>query len=315
MLAYAGAGPVAAEPVDLSRIVHEMAQLLESSISGQATVVYGLASNLPLIEADDAQLGQVVMNLLTNAAEAVGQGEGRIAISTGTTQIDASNKLASVLGEELPEGTYVHLEVSDTGCGMDSDTRSRIFDPFFTTKFTGRGLGLAAVLGIVRGHGGAIEIESEPGGGTRFRVFFPCASAQSEEVAAEAGAAEQWRGSGTVLVVDDDEGVRELAEETLNRIGFSVLVASNGREGIELFSKHQDEIRAVFLDRTMPGISGKETFEELRRIRSDVRVVLVTGYSEEQTALHFAVKDLVGFLQKPFPPEKLIKKLREALET
>jgi len=282
MLAYAGAGPVAVEPLDLSRVVREMAQLLESSISGQTTVVYRLEANLPLIEADDAQLSQVVMNLLTNAVEAVGEGEGRIAIATGTAQIDAPSGRQTLLGEELPAGTYAYLEVSDTGCGMDADTRSRIFDPFYTTKFTGRGLGLAAVLGIMRGHRGAIEIDSEPGRGTRFRVLFPSASARPAEDAPEAAAGKKWRGSGTILVVDDDEGIRELAEESLRRAGLSVLCASNGREGVETFRKHRDEIRAVLLDRTMPDISGEEAFDEIRRIRPDARIVLVSGYSEER---------------------------------
>jgi PAS domain S-box-containing protein len=314
MLAYAGAEPVAVAPLDLSRVVSEMAQLLESTISGQTTVVYSLQKDLPLIEADDSQLSQVVMNLLTNAVEAVGEGEGRIEIATGTTRIDAASGVETVFGEELPEGTYVYLQVSDTGCGMDPDTRSRIFDPFFTTKFTGRGLGLAAVLGAVRGHRGAIEIESVPGQGTRFRVLFPRASTLREEAVAEAGGGSEWLGSGMILVVDDDGGVRELAQESLERVGLSVLCANTGREGIEIFARHRDEIRAVFLDRTMPDISGEEAFDEIRRIRSDARVVLVSGYSEEQAAQHFAGTELVGFLQKPFLPEMLVKKVRQALE-
>jgi CheY-like chemotaxis protein/two-component sensor histidine kinase len=314
MLAYAGAGPVAAEPLDLSRVVREMVQLLESSISGQATLVFAMDPDLPPIEADDAQLSQVVMNLLTNAAEALGEEEGRIAISTGSIEVEANGGLESVLGEELPEGTYVYLEVRDSGCGMDPDTRARIFDPFFTTKFTGRGLGLAAVLGIVRGHRGAIEIESEPDRGTRFRVLFPCAGARDEDPAPEPTAADRWRGSGTVLVVDDDQGVRELAQESLQRVGMDVLCAGSGREGVEIFSRRGDEIRAVLLDRTMPGISGETALEEIRKIRLDARVVLISGFSEEQAAQNFADEKFVGFLQKPFPPEMLIKKLREVLD-
>jgi PAS domain S-box-containing protein len=310
MLTYAGIGPVAVEPVDLSRVVREMAQLLESSISGQSTVVYRLDANLPLFEADDAQLSQVVMNLLTNAVEAVGEGEGRIAMATGTTQVDASSGLQTPFGEDLPEGAYVYLEVSDTGCGMDDETRSRIFDPFFTTKFTGRGLGLAAVLGIVRGHRGAIEIESEPGRGTRFRVLFPSARAQRAADAPESVNGREWRGSGMILVVDDDEGVRDLAEESLKRAGLSVLCASDGRTGVETFHQHQDEIRAVLLDRTMPDISGEEAFDEIRRIRPDARIVLVSGYSQERAVQGFSDRDLAGFLQKPFLPETLIEKIR-----
>jgi PAS domain S-box-containing protein len=313
MLAYAGAEPVAVEHVDLSRVVRELSQLLESSISGQTTVVYALADDLPPIEADDAQIGQVVMNLLTNAVESVGEGAGRISISTGTTIIDATSKRQSAFGGDLPSGNYAYLEVSDNGCGMDDETRARIFDPFFTTKFTGRGLGLAAVMGVVRGHGGAIEIESDVDRGSRFRVLFPCVSGESAGAVVRMDSALDWRGSGTVLVVDDDEAVRDLTSEGLRRVGLDVLTAVDGREGIAVFERHRDEIRAVFLDRTMPDVSGEEAFDAIRRIDPDARVVLVSGYSEEQAAERFANRGLVGFLQKPFRLESLVQKLRDAL--
>jgi len=315
MLAYAGAEPVAVEPVDLSRVVRELTQLLESSISGQTTVLYALADDLPPIEADNAQVGQVVMNLLTNAVESVDEGAGRISIETGFMQIDETTKLQTAFGDELEGGTYAFLAVTDNGCGMDDETRARIFDPFFTTKFTGRGLGLAAVLGVVRGHGGAIEIESEVGRGSCFRVFFPSISDGSEELAAESAADPEldWRGSGTILVVDDDKAVRELIDSGLQRAGFDVLHAADGREGIAVFQEHRNEIRAVFLDRTMPNVSGEEAFEAIRSIDPDAHVVLVSGYSERQAAERFANRGLVGFLQKPFRIESLIKTLREAL--
>jgi len=316
MLAYAGAEPVAVEPVDLSRVVRELTQLLESSISGQTTVTYALANDLPAIEADDTQVGQVVMNLLSNAVESVEEGTGRILIETGTLLVDETTKLQTAFGDELERGTYVFLAVTDNGCGIDDEIRSRIFDPFFTTKFTGRGLGLAAVMGIVRGHGGVIEIESEVGRGSRFRVLFRCAADQSDELGGEqtADPGLEWRGSGAVLVVDDDESVRELIDMGLRRVGFDVLQAADGREGVAVFERHRDEIRAVFLDRTMPDVSGEEAFEAIRRIDPDARVVLVSGYSEKQAAERFANRGLVGFLQKPFRLEALIKKLRDALD-
>jgi PAS domain S-box-containing protein len=316
MLAYAGAEPVAVEPVDLSRVVRELTQLLESSISGQTTVIYALADELPAVEADSTQLGQVVMNLLTNAVESVDEGTGRITIETGTMQIDATTKLQTEFGDELEYGTYVFLAVSDNGCGMDDETRARIFDPFFTTKFTGRGLGLAAVMGVVRGHGGAIEIASEVGRGSCFRVLFRCSSDDSVELDPEpqADPGLEWCGSGTVLVVDDDEAVRELISAGLQRVGFDVLQAADGREGVAVFERHRDEIRAVFLDRTMPDVSGEEAFEAIRRINPEAHVVLASGYSEKQAAESLANRGLVGFLQKPFRLEDLVKKLREALD-
>ncbi|MFQ5417524.1 MAG: PAS domain S-box protein [Myxococcota bacterium] len=314
MLAYAGSGPVAAKPIDLTRVVREMAQLLETSIADDTVLEYRLDAGLARVSADDTQVGQVVMNLLSNAVEALGDEGGRITIETGALEIDDASGLQTVLGQPLETGSYAFLEVRDSGCGMDDDTRSRIFDPFFTTKFTGRGLGLAAVLGIVRGHSGAIDLESEPGRGTRFRVLFPCCDSPGETAAPEPLAAGEWRGAGTILVVDDDESVRELTAETLERAGLTVLCAGSGREGVESFRRHRDDIRAVFLDRTMPDLSGERVFDEIRRMDANVAVILMSGYSEERAILHFAAADLSGFLQKPYLPETLIDKVREALE-
>ena len=310
MLAYAGKRPLLVEEVDLSRLVREMGQLLETAVSSKAVLAYDLRTDLPALEGDDGQLSQVVMNLITNASDAVGSSEGHIAIRTGTVDADRGYLAQTVLGDDLSEGSYVYFEVVDTGCGMDAETRSRIFDPFFTTKFTGRGLGLAAVLGIVRGHKGAIKIESEPGRGTHFRVLFPTSTRPRALGPSESVGAEEWRGSGTVLVVDDDDGVRELAEDTLKRSGLSVLSAADSRAGIDLFRRHVDEIGAVLLDATMPATSGEDVFEQMRRIGPDVPIILVSGYSEER----FVDKGLAGFLRKPFLPTGLIDTVRQVLK-
>jgi CheY-like chemotaxis protein len=254
------------------------------------------------------------MNLITNAAEAVREGAGRISLRTGIVEAEKVERRYVVGNSEPTEGSYVFFEVVDDGCGMEAETQSKIFDPFFTTKFTGRGLGLAAALGIVRSHDGFIEIDSEVGRGTRFRVLFPAAERAAVAVDTWTAPIEDWRGSGTVLVVDDDEGVRELLDATLCRAGLNVLLACDGREGVDLFRRHSDEIRAVVLDRTMPDIGGEDAFDEIRRIRPDVRIMLISGYSEERAAWHFIDKGLDAFLHKPFEPRTLLERIRRIID-
>ena len=313
LLAYSGQEPVLIEPLSVSQLAKEMGQLLEGAVSGKAALIYDLAEDLPSVEADSAQLSQVVMNLITNAAEAVREGAGRIALRTGIVEAEKVEH-RNVVGDSEPlAGRYVFFEVVDDGCGMDAETQSKIFDPFFTTKFTGRGLGLAAVLGIVRSHGGLIEIDSEIGRGTHFRVLFPAAGRAPVIAQPWVTPIEDWRSSEMVLVVDDDEGVRDLLDATLRRAGLTVLLACDGREGVELFRRHADEIRAVVLDRTMPDVGGEDAFDEIRRIRPDVRVMLISGYSEERAAWHFIDKGLDAFLHKPFEPRILLEKIRRII--
>ncbi len=313
MLAYAGKGPLLEEPVDLSGLVREMSQLLETSLSRQATLELELDENLPAVMGDTAQLTQVVMNLLINASEAVGESGGRIQIRTGLTQPEAPSGVHRI-GEELPSGPAVLLEVEDDGCGMDADTRARIFDPFFSTKFTGRGLGLAAALGIVRAHGGAIDIETAPGKGTRFRVLFPAAGELPTPVEEPPSDIGRWRSDALVLVVEDDEGVRDLTQETLERAGLRVLCANAAASGLALFREHRDEIALVVLDRTLPATSGEDLFEALRALRPDCRIVLMSGYSGESAIGSLLDRGLDGFLQKPFLPEQLLETVRLTLE-
>jgi CheY-like chemotaxis protein len=254
------------------------------------------------------------MNLITNASEAVREGAGRITLRTGVVEAEKIDRAGGIGDCEVGAGNYVFFEVIDDGCGMDAETQSKIFDPFFTTKFTGRGLGLAAVVGIVRSHGGLIEIDSEVGRGTRFRVLFPAARQSATVTRPRAmQPTEEWRASGTVLVVDDDEGVRDLLDVTLRRAGLTVLQASDGREGVDLFRLHADEICAVVLDRTMPDIGGEDAFDEIRRIRPDARIMLISGYSEERAAWHFIDKGLDAFIHKPFEPSALLEKIRRII--
>jgi len=312
MLAYAGKGRFAVEPLDLSRLVHEMTHLLQVSISKKALLRGQFAEGLPAMEADPSQVRQVVMNLVINASEAIGDNEGVIAINTGVLACDGAALRSSQMAEVPAAGTYVYVEVADTGCGMDAETRARIFDPFFTTKFTGRGLGLAAVLGIMRTHKGAVQVDSEPGRGTTFRVLFPVSCRTVPESVAGA-AVELWQGSGTILVVDDEESVREVAVAFVERSGLRALMASDGREAVRLFQEHASEIGCVVLDLTMPHMDGEETYRELRRIRPDVRVLLASGYSEEEINRRFAGQQLAGFIEKPYQMSTLNAKLREVL--
>ena len=293
MLAYSGKGKFIVEPVSLSRVVKDMRAMLEMSISKKATLNCNLASDLPMIEADASQIHQIILNLVINASEALGEESGVIAISTDTIQCSGTD-CAVLGGDDLREGLYVRLEVTDTGCGMDEQTLAKIFDPFFTTKFTGRGLGLAAVHGILRGHKGGIRVTSKPGQGTTFQVLFPAIESPAPVSAGESIPAKPWHGTGTVLVVDDEEIVRSLAKKMVEIAGFSVLTANDGEEAVRVYREHQNEIACVLLDLTMPKMGGEETFRAIRQISPGVRVILSSGYSEETATGRFCGPGLGG---------------------
>jgi PAS domain S-box-containing protein len=315
MLAYSGKGRFIVQPVNLNHLVEEMAQLLVSSISKKARLKYNFCSDLPCIEADSTQIRQVVMNLIVNASEALEEREGTIEISTGVVDCSREELDGMYLGETLDDGNYVYLCVKDNGCGMDESTLNRIFDPFFSTKFTGRGLGLAAALGIVRGHQGAIRIDSRPGQGTRVEMFFPVSS--HEEVPSEFTVdqiPQMTPHDKTVLVVDDEGSVRWVAEKMLRRAGLKVLLARDGREAVQVFKHYQDEIDCVVLDLTMPVQSGDEVFRQLKLIRSDVPVLLSSGYTEKDIRERYSDLEAADFLQKPYSHAELIGKVLRVLE-
>jgi len=275
---------------------------------------YHLSENLPAVEADAAQLQQVIMNLVINASDAIGDKSGVISIDTGIMHADKNYLEASCLDDELPAGRYVFLEVSDTGCGMDKQTQAKIFEPFFTTKFTGHGLGMSAVLGIVRGHHGTMKLYSEPGRGTTFKVLLPVSDQQVESMPAQAETTGAWRGSGAVLIVDDEETIRETAAMMLEDMGFTTLTAVDGEDGVHVYRAHQSEIVAVLLDMTMPRMDGKTCFTELKRINPDVQVLLSSGYNEQEATSRFAGRGLAGFIQKPYLPETLEANLRQVTQ-
>jgi len=317
MLAYSGKGRFVIEPIDLNEVIHEMTHLLEASLSKSAIVRFDLAEDLPLITGDATQLRQIIMNLMTNASDAIGDRNGVISLRTRALECDRFVLSQGYASEDLPDGSYVCIEVEDTGGGMDEETVSRIFDPFFTTKFTGRGLGLAAVLGIVRGHKGAISVESTPGAGTTFRVLIPASEDQDALTVARETAGDTrpaWDGSGgTVLLVDDEPTVRRVTQKMLERAGFDVVTASDGLKAIETYRKHADRIVCVLLDLTMPNMGGEEAFTELRQLDPDLRIILSSGYGEKEIAERFVGQGLAGFIQKPYLAAKLVTKVRDVL--
>lgn len=315
MLAYSGRGRFVIEALDVSALIDDIAHLLRTSIPKIITLNLNVEDSLPPIDADAAQMQQIVMNLLANASEAIGEGPGLVTLSTGrlvcTEEYLAQSLIPPAPPEEVPEpGLHVYFEVSDTGCGIDEETRARIFEPFFTTKFMGRGLGMAAVLGIVRGHKGAIMLDSVVGKGSTFRVLFPVVEGKHADDAADTGDRTQH---GTVLVIDDEESVRLLTRAMLERQGFKVLCAADGIEGVEVFRDADTEIACVILDLTMPRMDGEACFEALRQIKEDVRVILASGYNEQELSQRYAGRGLAGFIQKPFNKKELKEKLTEVL--
>lgn len=314
MLAYSGKGKFVVKPLDLSSLVKEMAELLEIAVAKKGTLTYELADALPAVEADTAQIQQVVMNLITNAADAVEPGKGEVRVKTRALAADAELLSRCYHDGNVPEGLYVCLEVADNGCGMDDETQARIFDPFFTTKFTGRGLGMAAALGIIRGHHGAIHLESAAGKGTTIQVLFPPSVKAPRTFAKEAPALDSWRGDGTVLVVDDEEMVRQVAKAILESVGLKVLTADNGEHAIRVFREAGYDIDVVLMDMTMPHMNGEDAFARLREIDPEVRVVMASGYSQHGATSHVTSKNLAGFIQKPYRAVDLVAKLRGLLE-
>lgn len=315
MLAYSGRGTFRVQPILLPALIREMEPLLRASLPKTCALDFHLGDALPAIEADATQLRQVVMNLVLNAGEAIGDAAGVITVRVAVRECDLAYLAGGVLDTKSPEGPYVALEVTDTGCGMSEETQARMFEPFFTTKFTGRGLGLAAVLGIVRGHRGTIRVTSEPGRGTQIEVLFPPTEKPVPPLPLTPLVSPAWRGEGTILVVDDEPHVRAVAELALKKTGLVVLTAADGREAVAVFLQHAPTIRAVLLDLTMPNMDGAATARELRRIRPDVRIVLSSGYTREEATRQFTDRDLVGFLQKPYAIKDLVRTIRTALES
>jgi two-component system, cell cycle sensor histidine kinase and response regulator CckA len=309
---YAGQGELIKREIVLGKIVEEIGDLLKAVVSKKATLQYSLCPDLPNIYGDPTQIRQVVMNLISNATEAFNSNGGTIKVSTGVVRIDAEYLGKAFVTDPPAEGVYSYLEVTDDGCGMDDYTKARIFDPFFTTKFTGRGLGLAAVLGIVRSHRGSIIINSTPGQGSSFKVLFPAHISEVVEVSEKEIKETNYQPTkadelGKCLLIDDEKMVREVAKEMLESIGFDVQCAEDGFSGVDLLKNTSEEINCVFLDLNMPKVSGRETLEMIRRIYPKVPIVVTSGFDEKKTREEININDNCLFLQKPYGLKELIK--------
>jgi PAS domain S-box-containing protein len=313
LMTYAGKESEIIGPVDLSRTVAEMVELLKVSVSKRATLVTYLAQDLPAIQANAAQLRRLVMNLVTNASQAIGDRDGVIQVST--RHVPAASTVA--LSKKVTEGDYVELEVSDSGCGMSQEMQSKVFDPFFNTKSAGHGLGLAVVRGVVRNLGGIIHLASELGKGTTFQILLPCVQSTTEETAEPLrGNEESARESlaATILIVEDEDALRQAVAKILRRTGAEVIEAANGSIAIDLLCEYGGNIDMILLDLTIPGASSEEVLAEAAQVRPNSKVVLTSAYSEEK-ATSMNGPTIRGFIRKPFRLLDLMQKLRSVLSS
>jgi PAS domain S-box-containing protein len=316
LMIFAGNERGTLELVDVSALVSEMLELLKVSISKHAVLKPSLATGLPAVRGNPAEIRQVVMNLVTNASEAIGDGDGVIRILTERVTVESGSKPLET--ENLPEGDYLRLEVSDTGCGMTQEMQCKAFDPFFTTKFAGRGLGLAVVQRIVSHLGGAIHVVSSVGRGTSVRIVLPCvgdtvrANDSHDPVGTRTRELQRERGC-TILVVEDEPALLAAVSKMLQHIGFSVIQATDGSSALELIRGHKDRIDAMLLDVTLPGVSSHEIFEEAERLRPDLVAVLTSAYSQERATACFGGLPVDYFIRKPFHIDDLVRLLQEGL--
>ncbi len=313
MLAYSGKGKFVIQPIDLNEIIHEMALLLNVSIPKKVILETSLESKIPSTEADVTQVRQIIMNLITNAADAIGTKTGVITVKSYSKYLSGVELKSNYIENDPEEGNYTILEVSDSGCGMKEETLNKLFDPFYTTKFTGRGLGLAAVLGIVRGHKGTLMIDSTYGAGTTVKIALPSSDKKALPLVIDKGTDKNLQGEGKILVVDDEESVRSILKEALEFSGYKTILAEDGEKALKLYKKHREDIRLIILDLTMPKLNGEETYKRLIKLDPHVKVILSSGFNAQDTISDFASKGVAGYLQKPYHLQSLSDKINEVL--
>ncbi len=316
MLAYSGKGKFVVEFVQINELIKEMVTMLEVSISKKCLLKFNFKPDLPIFEADVTQIRQVVMNLITNASEAIGDREGVIKITTGVQACDKKYLESCYLPETIAEGDYLFFEVNDSGCGMSQETKEKLFDPFFTTKFTGRGLGLSAVLGIVRGHKGAIRIESKVGEGTSFQVLFPVKENNMAEEKKKTTGKNTLNDNakGTILIAEDEESVLLVAKIMLENLGYTIITAIDGRDALQKYKSSMEKIDLVLMDLTMPHMDGVQASNALREITPDLKIIISSGYNELEVVERFNDHKPAGFIQKPFRLEDLANLVKSVME-
>jgi CheY-like chemotaxis protein len=311
MLTYAGKAAFTIAQVDMAALVDEMVKMLRATISQKVVINHNLSAELPAITGDASQLRQIVMNLIINASEAIDDVQGAINITLAKTVIRTGQSIKDFHGKVIPSGLYACLEVSDTGCGMNVEIMSKIFEPFYTTKFTGRGLGMSAVLGIITAHNGALQLTSQPGQGTTFKIYLPIEI--NKHVAAESLqplSSIPWRGNGTVLIAEDEEHIRTILSAMLEKLGFKVIEASNGMNALELYHKNSDIITLVVTDMGMPVVDGYELFGKLKNLAPELPIIVSSGFGDMAVTTRIEPGSIAGLINKPYRFDQLREVLK-----
>jgi PAS domain S-box-containing protein len=314
MLAYAGKTQFVESHVDMTLLLDEMLNMLKSTIPQNVTIKPYLTGDMPQIKADASQIRQIVMNLIINASEAIGEEQGDIRVALTKSTIGAEQTEKDHIGKAIAPGAYLCLEVTDTGCGMDDETKQRIFEPFYTTKFPGRGLGMSAVLGVITSHKGALQLSSQPGQGTTFKVYLPVQTGEKGLEPLQRTIPSEWRGSGTILLVEDEPQLTAVGKTLLETLGFSVIEASNGIEAIEKYRKYAAEITLVVTDIGMPLMGGYELIAELKKLDPALPVIVSSGFGDKAVTSKLSPEDVAGLISKPYRLDQLREVLKSAVE-
>jgi CheY-like chemotaxis protein len=313
-MAYAGKAELTMSKVDMVMQIEETVDMLKSTLPQNAVITSEFSANIPIIKGDPSQLHQVVMNLIINASEAIGTKQGKVNVSLAKFEVIEGNSFECHFGELIPPGEYVCLEVTDNGCGMDDQTKWKLFEPFFTTKFVGRGLGMSAVLGIIRSHGGKLQLFSQLGQGTTFKVYLPALVGEFSVNSDEGSSTSAWQGSGTILLVEDEEQIRFIAKKLLEMFGFTVLVAVNGKEALEMYRKNSADVTLVLTDMGMPVMDGYELFEELKKLKPELPIIISSGYGDAAVKKRIKSHEIAGIISKPYNSDNLLKVLKSVVE-